>query len=508
MENIVRKQFTTTIRDMLKRGGGTMSQQNSETLKRNVERAAGLDRGSLDVPGSMRSAFVATVYDIITAKPERNKIPYHRIDRSNGKTMYIMMGPTGAGKTTYAEKLAKNTGAVIVSSDAHKSARKKINAAVNSTLASGKSVIVNATHPTRERREELASIAKRHGVSTRCIRLDVPRGVAAGRSKLEGRTKYIVAATYFKSYEEPGDECDRIDVLTNTGPVSSTQKRRLNDNRHNAPKKQRLDNATRTEIVQAMLAHKYEAKHHGKKFHASEKLDGIRALFRNGKLYTRSGLVIDAPSWFLAAIPPGTYDGELFVGRGKFTDASSIVMGHAADPRWKDVTYRVFDDWDSKNTFSKTYNALARKLPHCSDNVKRPVCLEKHTQVDDHDAVQRMFDNVIRKGGEGLMLRANTPYKGGRTNSILKVKKMHDAEAKVVDIEYDGDRIKSLVCRWISPNFKTTTFKVGSGLDDATRRRGAITIGDVITVQYFELFESGKPRFPVFKGIRRNVRFN
>ena len=49
--------------------------------------------------------------------------------------------------------------------------------------------------------------------------------------------------------------------------------------------------------------------------------------------------------------------------------------------------------------------------------------------------------NAESMGWEGVMLRKDAPYKGKRSNDILKVKKMHDEEYIVKDIEYGPFRI-------------------------------------------------------------------
>lgn len=58
---------------------------------------------------------------------------------------------------------------------------------------------------------------------------------------------------------------------------------------------------------------------------------------------------------------------------------------------------------------------------------------------------------------------------------------------------------------------KTTTnkqtgisFKVGTGLSDE-QRQNPPAVGSVINVRYTEILKSGKPRFPVYNGIRIDV---
>lgn len=81
-------------------------------------------------------------------------------------TMYILVGLQGAGKSTYAEKLNKQTGAIIVSSDAireKKSGSRQITKndskiftemrrTIKKLLEEGKDVIVDATNVTIKKR--------------------------------------------------------------------------------------------------------------------------------------------------------------------------------------------------------------------------------------------------------------------------------------------------------------------------------------------------------------------
>ena len=62
------------------------------------------------------------------------------------------------------------------------------------------------------------------------------------------------------------------------------------------------------------------------------------------------GNIFHAPAWFKAGLPALPLDGELFVGRGKFNDAVSIVRSMTAD--WSPVRNLVFDvqaDGDRKS---------------------------------------------------------------------------------------------------------------------------------------------------------------
>jgi len=408
-----------------------------------------------------------------------------------GQRVIMMVGSTGAGKTTRSAKMAQNTNAIIVSSDQYKSDRRKINERLIALLERqqhNRNIIINATNPTAGRRAQFAAIAKFHGAKTHCIKLDVPPETAVERSHLPAPQRYMAMAGYKKSFENLGQECDTFDVVT-----------------ENVPEKKPRD------VPEVMLAHKYQERYHTGPYYVSEKLDGIRAVTHNGKMYTRNGLKIHAPQWFLDAIPEGTYDGELWTKRSDFQMLSSIVRKKIPrDAEWKLVSYRIFDDYASEDPFSVTYARLKKKLPMCDDADGPNVCLEKQTLANSHDAIMKHFREIRDRNGEGVILRKNSPYKQGvRTQSMLKVKEFMEREATIVGFTYyDKGRLKSLVCEWKAPNGKTVQFKVFNGISEGMKHNGGrefFEVGQQVTVQFYEYTDKGLPRFPVFKGVRFNV---
>lgn len=411
------------------------------------------------------------------------------VHKKSTKTVYMMIGPSGAGKTTYAQRLAATTGAEVVHSNTYKSSRPRINQAIRSALSDGKSVIVNATHPTQARRKQIAKIADMFKANVRCLYKDVDAKTAISRSKLPHDKRSIVVHKFFKDYEKPGSECNVVHTIpniANTAPNNSN----TNTTVHYAP--------------QPMLADKYDPSLHTGPYYASEKLDGIRALAYRGKLYTRSGNLIAAPQWFLDQIPEGTFDGELYTGRKSFNKTSSTVMKKTpVDKEWKEVQYRIFDDHSSKNTYGKTLTALRKKLLPCNEKTPQ-VCLEKQTLVDDPNEINSMKANIERLGGEGLMLRADSKYQPGvRSEKMLKVKTWIEREARVVGVNNKPDgSIKSFQMRFVGQPYEGETFNLAV---QSPKKKAEIRVGHLVTVSFFEYTKNGKPRFPKFKGIRKNM---
>jgi DNA ligase 1 len=242
----------------------------------------------------------------------------------------------------------------------------------------------------------------------------------------------------------------------------------------------------------------------------SEKLDGIRAVWTGSNFYTRNKKIVHAPAWFKAAMPQGqSYDGELFAGRGKFRQVSSTVRKLVpVDDEWRSIQYVVFDRpvANGRPFVQVLKENLEKELVPAQSKYVR---LARQYPVRSLDEVARLHDALVAKGAEGLMLRrADLGYAYKRTDAVLKVKAFGDAEAEVVGYDlgkgkYAG-KLGSLLCSW-GPSSASVTFGVGTGFTDEERGKykALFPLGTSVTVQFMEIdSNSGRPRHPVFKGIR------
>ncbi|HEY9106328.1 MAG TPA: hypothetical protein VIN58_06595 [Roseateles sp.] len=86
----------------------------------------------------------------------------------------------------------------------------------------------------------------------------------------------------------------------------------------------------------------------------SEKLDGVRALWDGTTLRFRSGRVVAALAWFLAALPKTPLDGELWISRRSFDELSAAVRRtEPVDAQWRRIRYRVFELPAGEGTFEQ-----------------------------------------------------------------------------------------------------------------------------------------------------------
>ncbi len=248
-----------------------------------------------------------------------------------------------------------------------------------------------------------------------------------------------------------------------------------------------------------LLAKKYEAeKHDPTGWWISEKLDGVRAYYRDGKLYTRTGHVIATPNWFLGAnLIPYQLDGELWTGRGGFQDVVSIVRKKIpVDEEWKSITFQIFDIPDLQEIYEVRMKTLKNFITHSQslhhfDYVKQWKCESKSHLMGELIRVENL-------NGEGLMLRQpESSYEWKRSGTLLKVKSTMSDEVEIIGYEGGKGKYVGMVGSLVVKNSSGIQFKIGTGLNDVDRKRPP-PIGSMVTMQYTELTRDKIPRFPVF----------
>lgn len=250
----------------------------------------------------------------------------------------------------------------------------------------------------------------------------------------------------------------------------------------------------------AMLAERYHDGIDPADYWVSEKLDGVRAHWDGSRLRLRSGQPVVAPAWFTAALPAVTLDGELWMGRRSFDRLSGLIRRAAADdPAWREVRYMVFELPGAEGDFS----TRAQQLRELAERAAVP-WLEAvpQTRVADLRALRHRFEEVVRGGGEGLMLhRASARWAPGRSSALLKLTPWHDAEARVLAHLPGKGRLHGMTGSLLVETPDGRRFRLGSGLSDALRRSPPPP-GTLVTYRYRELTPAGLPRFPRYLRMR------
>lgn len=249
-----------------------------------------------------------------------------------------------------------------------------------------------------------------------------------------------------------------------------------------------------------MLATGYQAGIDVSDYWVSEKLDGVRGRWDGHRLRTRSGLAVDPPDWFTAQWPAVPMDGELWIGRGRFEDISSIVRApDAGDNTWRKVHFMVFDLPADGGRFEARVLRMRTLLGHLGIPWLRYI-----PQFRVHDAAELdvWLERIVAADGEGLMLHhRDAHYRAGRSEDLLKYKPHDDAEARVVAHTTGQGKYAGILGALIVERPDGLRFRIGSGFTDAQRAHPP-AIGSQVTYRYNGLTANGVPRFARFLHIR------
>jgi DNA ligase-1 len=206
-----------------------------------------------------------------------------------------------------------------------------------------------------------------------------------------------------------------------------------------------------------------------------------------------------APDWFVEQLPKTPLDGELWRDRKSFQRTVSIVRRQDKSELWRELNFVVFDAPTIDDVFERRIEAVRDLLAARPAGFAR---LLEQQRCRDLEHLRAELDRVDSLGGEGLMLREpGSRYEAGRSSTLLKVKRFHDAEARVLEHLPGAGRHKGRLGALAVALDDGTQFSVGTGFSDAQRERPP-AIGSLITFRYQELSDRGVPRFPSFVRVR------
>ncbi len=244
---------------------------------------------------------------------------------------------------------------------------------------------------------------------------------------------------------------------------------------------------------------------------ASYKIDGLRCVWENGKLYSRRGHELVGLGHIQEAIAPiakefglTRLDGELTVPGKLFDDISGDIRSFKHTPN---AVYNVFDAHKAEpiclaQRLSIAYTAA--KIIQCPN-----ISIVQHYTVRDENEALDMYEQAKANGYEGLMLKREDGMAfDGRNYDWMKIKPKDTVDVKVISIaEGKGKnelRVGALVC-----DFGGNTIRVGGGLSDDQRDRWFsdpdLIVGKMIEVDYMELSKNGALRHPRLVSVRGDL---
>ncbi|MFV0476736.1 MAG: DNA ligase [Parahaliea sp.] len=244
-----------------------------------------------------------------------------------------------------------------------------------------------------------------------------------------------------------------------------------------------------------MLAQNYDAQDVAG-WLASEKLDGVRGYWTGDILISRQNKRFYPPAGFTEGFPPFALDGELYMGPGQFADTSGKIR---KGEHWSGIKLHVFDVPEAKGGLLMRLEKIRQWLTvHPEANI----AVIEQVPVHGITEAQAMLDQIMNKGGEGVILRdPNAPYLRTRSKSMLKLKRWQDDECTITAHlpgkgKYQG-LLGAVECRWLDGQI----IRLGSGFSDA-ERAAPPPVGQVVSFRYHGLTKYGKPRFATFWRIR------
>ena len=270
----------------------------------------------------------------------------------------------------------------------------------------------------------------------------------------------------------------------------------------------------------------------------SRKLDGVRCIIRKEQdeisAHSRSGKEFETLGKLLDEVSKieGDFvlDGEVCIvdenGNENFQDIMKQIRrkNHTIDNLkmfvFDMLTLQEFDEQKGEIPLRIRYeNSIsALHVAGCNENIIEVLGQDIISNVE---YFNKLNDEATAAGHEGIMIRKNSGYKGKRSKDILKVKKFHDAEYKVVgatngDIRVVEDgREKTINCLSnITIIHKGNKVGVGSVFSIDQRKEfyedHNKILGKTVTVQYFEESQNKDGewslRFPVLKHIYEGER--
>lgn len=264
-------------------------------------------------------------------------------------------------------------------------------------------------------------------------------------------------------------------------------------------------------------------------FSLSQKLNGNRCVFVNGKMMSRQGKEFTGLDHILSDIQKVVnngivLDGEL-VGKNEegLSDSAnfqkSTGIANSKDADKTSLKYVIFDtlrleefqNGKSEYTY-KIRRQLLLKLKEtiAKHNLKNIEVVQMFYEGTDQTEIDKWLDYCEEHDYEGCMINLDSPYECKRVKSLQKAKMFKDIDLCCISVneaitgKYKGT-LGSITCK-----YKNGTVDVGSGFSDEQRgyyfNNPNEIVGKIITVKYKETTTNKKGgeslQFPVFVTVR------
>lgn len=295
-----------------------------------------------------------------------------------------------------------------------------------------------------------------------------------------------------------------------------------------------VDEALDEEVILPMLAKDYKKECHKLDYSdifncqlfVQPKLDGMRCLAHislndsgvtNVILKSRDGKVIENMMHIETDLMklstklnpkafPHILDGELYVHGEDFQTNMQYIKKYRPGKSEK-IQFNIYDKinseemWETRRLGLKYIEGLAQGLG------LKSLCFVQDHQVTSEKMMREFHSGYLLAGYEGTMIRRGSGlYKiNGRSSDLLKYKDFLDIDAKIISIGPAENRPE-----WGRPivEWNGKQFSCGTKMSHEEKKLLLINskdyIGKTANIRYFELSNTGVPRFPIMIGIHED----
>jgi DNA ligase-1 len=269
-----------------------------------------------------------------------------------------------------------------------------------------------------------------------------------------------------------------------------------------------------TSEFKVQLANKYDPDKAYKNtlWAASRKMDGLRCVLKNGKLYSRNGKEVIGFDHIVGELNSlGEYeliDGELYSPEIGFQEIQGYVMRkkNVVEEDKKKIFYNIFAMINKTTTTPEMVLAIEKLR---AKNHRTYLRFVEYTIIDnDFEKIKALDKLWVSEGYEGVMLRSmDVVYDWKRSDALLKFKSFKEEDLKIVDAIEGAGKYKGMLgaflCRGKVEGHRIET-ECGSGYNDKQRaefwKNRQKMIGTLIEVKYQGLSDDKTSlRFPIFR---------
>jgi len=268
-----------------------------------------------------------------------------------------------------------------------------------------------------------------------------------------------------------------------------------------------------------MLAHPVGKKEFDKDSFIQPKLDGVRcyitkhgAFSRNHKQFMNAQHITDELKPLFAKYPHVVLDGELYNHNYKdnFNKIISLVRKQSpSDAERNEAKVIQFHNYDifMPETPDNIFEHRNESIKNLHKEFKLQYCKTVETYHVQSDVTAKlMYDQFMKQGYEGAILRNNKPYENKRSYNLQKFKEFHDTEATITGwVEGQGKRtgtIGKFLARDADGNEFGMPVMDKMPVLEKMYDIAEWYIGKTATFTYFQRTPSGSYRHPLFKSIR------